>query len=122
MGTYAVQVTEVFAIHRSENEVTVFFAVRDETKRSKPAGKFLEWNNSIWWICTNDFIRAISTNYWSVWLTLHQINNLSIPIEDHQASFNHILKDEILVIVAHVYHIGQDYIINGHFPFVSLIS
>ena len=83
MRTYTVQVTEIFAVHCSEDEVAVFFAVRDETEWSKPTGKLLEWDHTIWWIGSDNLVRTVGTYDWSMWFTLHQVNDLSISIENH---------------------------------------
>jgi hypothetical protein len=83
MRTYGIQVTEVLAIHCSENEVAVFFAIGDKTEWSEPRGKFLEWNNTVWWIGSNNLIRTICAEYGSMWFTLHQIYNLPISIKYH---------------------------------------
>ena len=83
MRTYTVQVTEIFAVHRSEYKVAIFFTVTDKTKWSKPTSKLLEWNDTIWWICSNDLVRTIGTNNWSVWFALHQVNDLSISVKHH---------------------------------------
>ena len=83
MRTYTVQVTEIFAVHCSEDKVAVFLTVRDETEWSEPAGELLEWDDTIWWIGSDDLVRTVSADYRSMWLTLHQVNDLSISIEDH---------------------------------------
>ena len=81
--TYGIQVTEVLAVHCSEDEVAVFFTVRDETERSEPRSKLLKWNDTVWWICSNNLIRTVRAYHWRMWLTLHEINDLSVSIEDH---------------------------------------
>ena len=95
------QVAEILAVKCSENKVTVLLTVGNESKRGKISRKLFDWNNTIWWICTDDFLLAVCAEHRGMWLGLHLIQNLSIPKEEHNTILNHILEDEILVIIAH---------------------
>lgn len=121
MRTYTVQITEIFAIESSKDEVAVFFTVRDKSEWGKPAGEFLKWNYTIWWVSADDFILRVCANHWSMRFAFHEVYDLSVSLENHKTCFNHVLENEIFVIIAHVDHIGQNNIINSHFPLICLI-
>ena len=56
VGGDGVQVAEVFAVQSSENIVTVFLLLRDETNRSEVSTKSFNGNNSAWWVGSDNFI------------------------------------------------------------------
>ena len=56
-----------------------------------------------------------------MWLRFHKVKNLTVSEEDHHTSFDHVLENEILVIVTHLKDIGVNDIIYGTLPFGSLI-
>ena len=74
---------DVAIVKGTEDEVPIFLAVWNETEWSKPAGELLEWDHTIWWIGSNNLVGTVGTYDWSVWFTLHQVNDLSISIENH---------------------------------------
>ena len=51
-----------------------------------------------------------------MWLKFHEIKDLPITEEEHDAGFHHILEDEIFVIVANLVDVAHDEVIQSCFP------
>ena len=49
-------------------------------------------------------------------LDFQHVKDLTVTIEKHNASLKHVLKDEVLVIIADFYDIALDKIIKRSFP------
>ena len=56
-----------------------------------------------------------------MWLRFHKVKDLSVSEENHHTGFDHVLENEVLIIVTHLKDIGVNDIIDGTLPFVSLI-
>ena len=118
---YGVEVAEVLTIKSSENEVAVLLAIGNEAKRSEVCREFLWRNNTIRWESSNDPLSTASANNRSVWLGFHEVKDLPISEKDHDAGFDHVLENEIFVIVTHLEDVGVNNIINSTLPFGCLI-
>lgn len=94
-----VQVAEVLTEHSSEYEIAVFFLLRDEADGCEIGSKTLYRNDSTGWVGSYDLVRAAHADDWRVWLGLHQVEYLPISEEEKHTLLNHVLEDEILVVV-----------------------
>jgi hypothetical protein len=56
-----------------------------------------------------------------MWLTLHQVEYLTISEEKHENLLKHVLEDEIFVVVTHLHDIRLNEIIDSELPFVVLV-
>lgn len=67
------------------------------------------------------FIIAAHRHHWGVWLDLHEIENLAVTVEKHDAGLKHVLEDEILVVVADLNYVTLDKVIEGSLPLSRLL-
>ena len=113
------QLAEVLAVHRTENEVALFLGVTNIAEWCAVTREMLAWEDaglredSAWLL-----ISALG-NDWSVWALLHQIKHLTITEKEHDARLHHVLEDEVLVIVANFINVAHDEVIKSSLPLCS---
>jgi len=107
------EVAEVLAVQGPENEVAVFFLRRNKAKRSEVGREFFDWDDSTRWEGIRAFFGGSIYCDRSVRLLLHQIQNLLISEEHDYALLDHVLEDEVLIVIAHLDDVRVDNVVDG---------
>lgn len=110
------QLAEVLAVHGSENEVAFFLGVTDVTEGGTEAREALDWEYASLWEHTYRLIVGALSHDWLMRFRLHQVENLAVTVEEHQARLHHVLKDEVLVIVTGFIDVAHDEVVEGCLP------
>jgi hypothetical protein len=116
-----VQIAEVFAIKSSKNKVAILFVVGDETQWSKVSTELLDWNDTVWWISANNPLRAAGADDGGMRLALHLVKDLPISEEKHDTVLDHILENEVFIVVTLDEHVGEYDIIDCCLPLLVLV-
>ena len=54
-------------------------------------------------------------------LRLHQVEHLTVTVEEHQARLHHVLEDKVLIVVASFIDVAHDEVVEGGLPSGSLV-
>ena len=112
----SLQVTQVFGVKSTENEVDFFLLVRNVAKWSKIRTEMLNRQYTIRWEQTNWFFIRSHSNKWNVWFCAEHIVHLTVSEEKHNTCLHNILKDEVLIVVTDFIDIRKQKIIYSQFP------
>ena len=118
----ASQIAEVLAVKSSVDVVAVFLVVRNEAEWSKEGRKLFDWNDTVRREATHDSVVTGSAQHRSIRLRLHHVQDLSVSEESQTDVLDHVLENEVFVIVAHRNQIGKHVVVNGSFPFLHLVG
>ena len=121
MAIDRIKITEILAIHSSKYEVAILLMEGDEANWSKVSRETLRWYQTTRRVTTQHFVRSTHGNHWSMWLRLHHVQYLPVSEEEHNALFDHVLEDEVLVVVALDHDVGVDDVVDGLLPLGELI-
>lgn len=116
-----VEMTEVLAVQSPEYEVAILLLLRNETDRGEVCGESLDRYDSIRWVGTHNLVRSTHTKHRRIRLGLHKVQHLSVSEEEEHALLNHILKDEVLVIIALDHDVRVDQVVDRRLKFVELV-
>lgn len=104
----SLQVTNIFAVESSENEVNFLFLVTDVAERSEVATEMLNWDNTTWWVHTDWLIMGSIRNKGCIWLGTKCIENLSVAEEHHHTGLHNVLEDKVFIIIADLDNVGKN--------------
>ena len=76
----------------------------------------LEWNHTGLWEDANRLLVGPNRYYGCVRLAHHHVVDLSVTEEEHNASLHHVLKDEVLVVIASLHDVAHHEIIKCCLP------
>ena len=122
MARHRVEVAEVLAVKSSVDVVAVFLVVRNKTQWSEEGRKLFDWNDTVWREAAYDSVMVGSAQDRGVGLGFEQVQNLSVSEESQADVLDHVLENEVLVIVAHRNEVGEHVVVNGGFPFLNLVG
>ena len=105
------QLAEVLAVHRSEDEVALLLGVTDVAKGRTVAREVLDRENAGLGEDTCRSLVSALSHHGCMRLQLDQVEDLSVAVEEHHARLHHVLKDEVLVVVADLDDIAHDQVI-----------
>ena len=54
-----------------------------------------------------------------MWLGFHEIVYLTIPEEEHDTGFHHVLEDKVFIVVTDLTYVTHNQIIEASLPFAS---
>ena len=114
-------VTDIFAVECSENVIAVLFWIRNEADWCEVRRELLDWDYSVWRVNTNYSLSWTGANYRGMRLGFHLVKDLTISKEDQHTLLDHVLENEVLVIVTNLINVRKQNIIDCSFPFLEQI-
>jgi hypothetical protein len=96
----SVKVAEVLAIEGSKNVVAIFLFLTNVGEWTRIRAELQARQHSCRWICTHNAVCPSYSHNWCVGTRLEMLHYLAVTEELEHAGLNHLLEDEVLVIVA----------------------